>query len=228
MLNHLINRKRHARYGEDKPGHSDKVHSVEESNGHETETGGHRGRGGKRAEGRGHHGHKHGGRGHQMKLRRLFEHGDLRVVLLALVAKKPSYGYELIKAIEEAASGLYTPSPGVIYPTLSLLEEQGHIEAIELEKGRKSFQITAEGQEQLKANQTTVDAIFQRLTRAGKGHNENLASEIEEAIHNLKGLLRHNLIRRELSPEQISRIATTLNDAVVRIQAELQTESNDA
>ncbi|BFO08795.1 hypothetical protein GGER_13050 [Serratia rubidaea] len=71
------------------------------------------------------HGHGEGhGRGRGSKLHRLFEHGDLRMVLLALVERKPSHGYELIKAIEEASSGLYVPSPGVIYPTLTLLEEQ--------------------------------------------------------------------------------------------------------
>lgn len=177
---------------------------------------------------RGHGGHGRGGRGRQMKLRRLLEHGDLRFVLLALVAKKPSHGYELIKAIEEATSGLYTPSPGVIYPTLTLLEEQQYVESVNTEKGRKSYQITAEGQEQLKANQPMVDTIFQRFVGDGQRGGINLAGEIEQALHKLRGLLRDNLVRRELSAEQINRIASALNDAVERIDAELQTGESSA
>ena len=57
---------------------------------------------------------------------RLFDSGELRLVILQLLSEKPSYGYELIKAIEERLSGGYAPSPGVIYPTLTLLEEEGH------------------------------------------------------------------------------------------------------
>lgn len=82
--------------------------------------------------------HGRGGRGGRGGRHRLFEHGDLRLVLLALVARKPSHGYELIKAIEEASSGLYVPSPGVIYPTLTLLEEQDFLEPLTTGNGRKA------------------------------------------------------------------------------------------
>src|SRR5215472_16878149 len=71
-------------------------------------------------------GHHHGGRGGRMG--RVFDHGDLRYVLLQLIADKPRHGYELIKAIEEKFGGTYSPSPGVIYPTLTLLEELGHVQ----------------------------------------------------------------------------------------------------
>src|ERR1700757_701318 len=69
-------------------------------------------------------GHPHGG-GHGGRLGRFFDHGDLRYVLLGLIAERPRHGYELIKAIEEKFGGMYSPSPGVIYPTLTLLEELG-------------------------------------------------------------------------------------------------------
>ncbi|MGR2599624.1 WzyE family oligosaccharide polymerase, partial [Salmonella enterica] len=74
-------------------------------------------------------------------------------VLLALVARKPSHGYELIKAIEEASSGLYVPSPGVIYPTLTLLEEQDFLEPLTTGNGRKSYRITAAGEGELQKHQ---------------------------------------------------------------------------
>src|ERR1700754_2743671 len=68
----------------------------------------------------GHAGGHHGGR------RRLFDHGDLRFILLSMIAAKPAHGYDLIKALEERMGGGYSPSPGVIYPTLTMLEEQGY------------------------------------------------------------------------------------------------------
>ena len=69
------------------------------------------------------HGHGHGRHG----LRRFFAHGDLRLVVLHLIGEKPRHGYELIKAIEESVSGAYSPSPGTIYPTLTMLEDQGYV-----------------------------------------------------------------------------------------------------
>ena len=71
----------------------------------------------------GHGRHGHGGRS---GLGRFFAHGDLRLVILHLIAEKPRHGYEIIKAIEEQVGGAYSPSPGVIYPTLTLLEEIGY------------------------------------------------------------------------------------------------------
>jgi DNA-binding PadR family transcriptional regulator len=69
-------------------------------------------------------GHRRHGGGHgRSGLRRFFAHGDLRLVILRLIAEKPRHGYEIIKAIEERVAGAYSPSPGVIYPTLTLLEE---------------------------------------------------------------------------------------------------------
>src|SRR5271167_5163350 len=85
-------------------------------------------------------GHHHGG-GRGGRLGRVFDHGDLRYVLLRLVAEKPRHGYELIKAIEEQFGGMYSPSPGVIYPTLTLLEELGYLRPETAEGTRKLYSI---------------------------------------------------------------------------------------
>src|SRR5262245_43980001 len=88
----------------------------------------------------GRHRHHHGGR----RSGRLFDYGELRLLLLAMIAGRPRHGYELIKAIEERFGGSYTPSPGVIYPTLSWLDDMGYV-AIEAEEaGRKRYRITSE------------------------------------------------------------------------------------
>lgn len=176
-----------------------------------------------RGEGRGERGPRRGGgRGDRQ---RLFEHGDLRLVLLALVAEKPSHGYELIKAIEEKSSGLYVPSPGVIYPTLTLLEEQDFLQPLVSDKGRKSYQLTQTGQAELAAHQAVVDAIFARLARHEKHRSRggNLAEGIEEGLHSLRSVLRSHFMRDDLSAEQIASINSTLLQAVANIEAELAT-----
>src|ERR687883_295107 len=74
--------------------------------------------------------------GGRFGLGRFFAHGDLRLVILHLIAEKPRHGYEIIKAIEERVAGAYSPSPGVIYPGLTLLEELGYV-TVSTEGGKK-------------------------------------------------------------------------------------------
>jgi DNA-binding PadR family transcriptional regulator len=154
------------------------------------------------------HGHRRGGR-------RLFDHGDLRFVILQLIADKPRHGYELIKAIEEKAGGSYSPSPGVIYPTLTLLEELGYTAALADAAGKKRHEITPEGQALLDANRPTVDAIFARVADLGGDEGDGPAPQILRAMHNLRLALRIRLVREGLSEEQRRRI-TAILDAAAR------------
>src|SRR5262245_42130870 len=78
--------------------------------------------------------------------RRMFDQGDVRLVILKLISEKPSYGYELIKAIEDRFGGAYAPSPGIVYPALTLLEEQGLIRVESTDGPRKLYTITPEGE----------------------------------------------------------------------------------
>src|SRR5471032_3687067 len=167
------------------------------------------------------------GRQHGERVQRLFEHGDLRRVLLALVAKKPSHGYELIKAIEEASSGLYVPSPGVIYPTLTLLEEQDFLEAVATGNGRKSYQLTEAGKTELAQHQDAVDVIFARLAGATRPKENNLAEGIHETMHRLKHALRGNMMRDDLTPEQVLRVSAILQQAAESIEAEFAPVKTD-
>lgn len=173
-----------------------------------------------RGRGEGRHSHGEGRqKGRGRGLRRLFDHGDLHIMVLSLVAKKPSYGYEIIKDIQEASSGLYVPSPGVIYPTLTLLEEQGFLESEVVERNRKSFKITVEGAEHLKQNQETEAVIFRKLAKArDMQHGGNLAEDIEMAVNRFKALLRHKMVLKQLNEEQTRQIAQIINDAVQQIE----------
>lgn len=176
-------------------------------------------------------GRRHGeGRGKGRGLRRLFDHGDLHIMILSLVAKKPSYGYEIIKDIQEASSGLYVPSPGVVYPTLTLLEEQGFLESEIVERNRKSFKITVEGAEHLQKNQEVEAVIFRKLAKARDMQNGgNLTEDIEMAVHRFKALLRHKMVLKQLNEEQTRQIAHIINDAVQQIEQvnTLLTDNND-
>ena len=164
----------------------------------------------------GFHGHDHGGRGHHGRgggrMGRFFDHGDLRFVVLKLIAEKPSHGYELIKAIETAAGGAYTPSPGVVYPTLTLLEELGYITVSDAGGGKKLHTITPEGEAFLEANSQPVKGLFERMAEAA-ARSAAFSPQIMRARENLKTALRLKLTAGQLSAEQVEQIAKALDDA---------------
>ncbi len=207
-------------YEQGKGCHGEGHHGHEQGGGCHNEGRHGHGRGeGCHGEGRHGHGRGEGRRGRGKGLRRLFDHGDLHIMVLSLVAKKPSYGYEIIKDIQEASSGLYVPSPGVIYPTLTLLEEQGFLESQIVERNRKSFSITPEGAEHLAQNKETEAIIIRKLAKARDlQHGGNLAEDIETAVNRFKALLRHKMVLKQLNEEQTRQIASIINDAVKQIE----------
>ncbi|HEV2325278.1 MAG TPA: PadR family transcriptional regulator [Terracidiphilus sp.] len=148
-----------------------------------------------------------GGRG------RFFDAGQLRLVILQLIAEKPSYGYEIIKAIEERLSGGYAPSPGVIYPTLTLLEEEGLATVTSTEGGKKMYAATEEGKAYLKANQVALKAILGRMQEAGRVFGRRRSPQVMRAIMNFRLALRMRLERGNLTQEQLSKIAEAIDAA---------------
>ena len=110
------------------------------------------------------HGRRGGGGG------RMFEQGDLKLVVLKLLDEKPRHGYEIIKALEEKTNGMYSPSPGAVYPTLTLLEELGYARSVDEGAGRKIYEITDEGRKHLAEHRSTADDVFERVSNfAGAG-----------------------------------------------------------
>jgi DNA-binding PadR family transcriptional regulator len=148
---------------------------------------------------------------------RFLEHGDLRFVVLALIAEAPRHGYELIKELEDRTGGEYRPSPGVIYPTLSLLEDEGFIRPVTGEAGRKLYEATDEGREALKANQAGVDAVFGRMAEAAEG-SDSTRPRIARAMTNLGMALHHRLSRRPITPEEIDRVVAMIDDMAAAIE----------
>ena len=118
---------------------------------------------------------------------RHFDNGELRFVILQLIADKPSYGYEIIKAIEEQVAGAYSPSPGVIYPTLTLLEELGYVTISAGEGGKKLHEITPQGRAFLDANRPALEAILARMAEASRARVDGPAPQILRAIQAAAG-----------------------------------------
>lgn len=151
---------------------------------------------------------------------------DIQLVILALLAEHPAHGYELIKTLEERSGGFYTPSPGVIYPALTYLNEIGHA-SVEQQGTRKLYSITAEGKTHLEANRANAEAILGALARiggrmeqvreafAGVGDSDGGASdEVHRARHALKHAIRS---KHGCDPEEAKRIAKILDRAAAEI-----------
>jgi DNA-binding PadR family transcriptional regulator len=152
---------------------------------------------------------------------RVFGHGGLRFVLLQLIADKPAHGYELIKAIEDRLGGSYAPSPGVVYPTLTLLEELGYLSVENADGGgRKRYSITASGQEFLVANRETADAMMARMNGGidGAGPRGGRPPQVTRAVENLKLAMRMRLSGTPLTEQQAHEFAAVLDSAAQQIE----------
>lgn len=150
-------------------------------------------------------GRERGGRGP-----RVFAPGDLKLLLLALISDQPCHGYDLIRQIESMFDGAYSPSPGVIYPTLTFLEESELILG-DAEGGKKRYSITEAGQQSLTDQAVALDGVKMRIDvskRSLRGHDR--PPEIHEAVHNLRHALQ--LHHGRWNPEEIVRVRDLLND----------------
>lgn len=164
----------------------------------------------------GRHGHRHedghGGR------RRAFESGELQLVLLKLIAGQPRHGYDLIRAIEDITGGAYAPSPGVVYPTLTMLEEMGLIERAEPEGGRKAFTATAAGLARLEETAEAVDRLFARLAELAARRERTDGAPIRRAMENLRAVLMHRLGREGVGQDTVFAAAKILDEAAQSIE----------
>ena len=153
-----------------------------------------------------------GGRG------RMFGSGELRLALLGLIAEAPRHGYELIKAIEELSGGSYAPSPGVVYPTLSLLTDEGVIEDQAGEGARKSFAATAAGRAELGERQNEYDAIITRLKDLAEESERTSAPPLKRAMGNLFHAVKNRMAAGDFDRETVHGIAEILDEAARKIE----------
>lgn len=152
---------------------------------------------------------------------RVFGPGDLRLVLLGLIEEKPRHGYELIKELEQKFGGGYAPSPGSVYPTLTLLEELEHVRAANSEGTKRLFEITAEGRKYLRENEAAMKSAMARMEMAARVvSGESPPEVLHHAMHTLKAALRFH--RGGWSTKETERVRKILEDAATKIAGEAE------
>jgi DNA-binding PadR family transcriptional regulator len=150
--------------------------------------------------------------------RRMFDGGELRLVLLKLIAEAPRHGYDLIRQIEELTGGAYAPSPGVVYPTLTLLDEMELIEARQAEGAKKLFAVTDAGTAHLAEQADLVETLFARLAEVGADRARTDSASVRRAMGNLGQVLMHKLRAEELDKAALHELVALIDEAAQKIE----------
>jgi DNA-binding PadR family transcriptional regulator len=150
--------------------------------------------------------------------RRMFDGGELRLVLLQLIADEPRHGYELIKAIEQITGGGYAPSPGTVYPTLTMLGEMGMIAEQQSDDTRKRFAVTPEGAMHIEENREQIEALMARLRGIGEERERTDGGPIRRAMGNLGVAVRERMSRGEFSQDTLHDVAALIDEVAQKIE----------
>jgi len=157
-------------------------------------------------------------RGRRGRRGRMFAQGELRLALLALIAEQERHGYELIKAIEEMTGGDYAPSPGAVYPTLQLLEDEGAIAEAEAEGAKKPFTATQQGRDELDSRADEVEGLMRRLGRHGERTTTVRSHDLFRAMGNLGSVLKNRARAGKLDERTINEIVDMIDEMAKRIE----------
>jgi len=150
--------------------------------------------------------------------KRMFEGGELRLVLLKLIADEPRHGYQLIRAIEEMTGGDYAPSPGIVYPTLTMLEDMGLIAEAKSKDTKKVYEATKDGRAHLEENSEEVDELIERIEERGHHRRRGQRPEIGRAIGNLMTALRNRVAHEGWDDQLLDEVIDILDEAAQRIE----------
>jgi DNA-binding PadR family transcriptional regulator len=159
-----------------------------------------------------------GKRHHRGRPGRLFEQGDLKYVILRMLEEKPRHGYEIIKELEDRFGGAYSPSPGTVYPTLTMLEDLGYARISADEGGRKVYSITAEGSAYLAAHSETVDNIFDRIARFVDGFLDTPMLEVNSAFRKLSRAAYGHASRNVNDRAKLAKVKEVLERAAAELE----------
>jgi DNA-binding PadR family transcriptional regulator len=158
-----------------------------------------------------------GGEGGGRGRRRMFEGGELRIVLLLLIEGEPRHGYDLIREIEMRTGGSYSPSPGIVYPTLTLLEELGQVEARASEGAKKLYAITDAGLAHLSANRGEAEVALSRFDQLRLRIEIMDAGPVFRAMSNLKAVL-HQRLASQPDKNLLFSVADLIDEAARKIE----------
>jgi DNA-binding PadR family transcriptional regulator len=163
---------------------------------------------------RGRHGRGGGGR----RGKRMFESGELRLVLLKLIADSPRHGYDCIRAIEDMTGGEYAPSPGIVYPTLTMLDEMGMIAEKKSKDAKKVFEATDDGRTHLEERSDEVDSLIERLEDMKPEPSHSPGPAIGRAVKNLMAAMSHRISSEGFDEDLLHEIAAILEEAAQKIE----------
>lgn len=149
---------------------------------------------------------------------RMFDGGELRLVLLKLIADEPRHGYDLIRAIEGLTGGAYVPSPGVIYPTITLLDEMGFIEEQQSEGAKKRFAATDAGHAHLSEHSDQVSALLARLRALGERRERADAAPIRRAMSGLKMAVMERFGGGDASQDMVHEVAAMIDELAQKVE----------
>ncbi|MDB5650509.1 MAG: PadR family transcriptional regulator [Hyphomicrobiales bacterium] len=147
----------------------------------------------------------------------MFESGELRLVLLLLTESEPRHGYDLIRDIETRTGGAYSPSPGIIYPTLTLLEDLGSVEARQTESAKKLYAITDAGRAHLTESRGDAETALARLDKLRLSGEALDAGPVFRAMNNLKAVLRQRL-NAQSEKQLLFSVADAIDEAARKIE----------
>lgn len=150
--------------------------------------------------------------------RRMFAGDELRLVLLKLIEESPRHGYDLIREIEERTGGAYAPSPGVVYPTLTMLADMDLIAEQKSDDAKKVFEITIAGKAHLTEREEEVAALMERLESIGAMRSRGQGSPVRRAMGNLRSVLQHRLGDGEVTQDTLHAVAEIIDEAARRIE----------
>ena len=150
---------------------------------------------------------------------RMFDGSELRLVLLKLIADEPRHGYDLIREVEALSGGAYAPSPGVVYPTLTLLDEMGLIEEQRAEGAKKRFAATEGGRAHLSERAEEVEALMARLAELGR-HRERASggAPIGRAMGNLAQAIAGRMARGHITEDTLHDAAALIDEVAQKIE----------
>jgi DNA-binding PadR family transcriptional regulator len=147
----------------------------------------------------------------------MFESGEMKFVILRLLKEKPRHGYEVMRALEEKMSGVYTPSAGTVYPTLQLLEDEGYVRAEETD-GKKVYHVTPEGERYLEEHRDLLDEILDRVRETVREFTGGGIGEVQEAFARLAGTTFRRAWRRGPDDPALKQVAEILRKAAADIE----------
>ncbi len=148
-----------------------------------------------------------------------FHKGDLKYVILDLLKDKPRHGYDIIREMEEQSFGFYKPSPGVVYPTLQMLEEMGYAFSVEHE-GKKIYTITEDGRQFLAKQKDVANGVRSKMKRGWSFKNIGRMAMVMKEYHQLENLLTRGF--RSGDADKAQRIRDVLTQAYESIESILE------